>query len=90
MEPADRPLNIQTVIEAQGLHIAVLEARIAGCQALRSTIDTQSPLRRPRRRALPGISRAPHARPGLIRQARVDSSEQFSEDASAPTEGIQA
>ena len=34
MEPVNPPLRIQGLIETQALRIAVLEAEIAGCQAL--------------------------------------------------------
>jgi hypothetical protein len=48
MEPVHKPLNTQILIEAQSLEIAVLQAQIAACQALRFTVEHQSPLRRPR------------------------------------------
>lgn len=52
-----QPLNIQTLIDAQGLHIAVLEAQIAGCQALRFTLENRRSHRRPRRPATQDIGR---------------------------------
>lgn len=51
MEPVQQPLNIQTLIEGQGLHIAVLEAQIARCQALRFTVEHRVRSDNPRLRA---------------------------------------
>ena len=48
MEPTQRPPSVETLIEAQGLHIAVLQAQIAGCHALHSIIKIRSPHSSPR------------------------------------------